>query len=380
MRKQYDVAVIGAGPIGSYTAYQLADKGFSVCMFDAKKEIGKHVICAGIISKRAFIRYDLPTDSILSRIDHFSIISPFGQRLEYEPPDVFAYVVSRSIFDKSLLHMAKQVGVDVFMGHRISEIREQSARYTLECEKATYSVKSVVIATGVDYALHQKLKLSTPPRFLNGSQIETSIATDPSCIEIHIGQTFAPGSFGWVVPAGKNASRIGVITLEKGKEWLETMLRKRLRISDEKCGKTTKIKMKPIAYGPTAKSVYGRIVTVGEASGQVKTTTGGGIFYGLLCSEIAVDKLAKNLKANGSLNDYELTWRSTLISELDIGIRMREIASQLSDQKIEDLFTFVKKHRFWVEMLVPRINFDFHSNLLYFCLKSFGALLRFPVA
>ena len=138
--------------------------------------------------------------------------------------------------------------------------------------------------------------------------------------------------------------------------------------------------MKPIAYGPAAKSVYGRILTVGEASGQVKTTTGGGIFYGLLCSEIAVDKLAKNLKNNGSLNDYELTWRSTLISELDIGIRMREIATQLSDQKIEDLFTFVKKHRFWVEMLVPRIHFDFHSNLIYFCLKSFGALLRFPVA
>lgn len=378
MQKRYDVAVIGAGPIGSYTAYQLADKGFSVCMFDAKKEIGKDVICAGVISKRAFIRYDLPTDSILSRIDRFSFISPLGQRLEYEPPDVFAYVVSRSVFDKSLLHMAQRVGVDVFMEHRVSKIREHSGRYTLECEKVMCSVKSVVIATGVDYELHQTLKLSTPPRFLSGSQIEVPMKIDASRIEIHIGQTFAPASFGWVIPAGKNASRIGVITLEKGTKWLETMLKKRLQIPDKKRDKGLKIK--PIAYGPAKKSVYGRIITVGEAAGQVKTTTGGGIFYGLLCSEIAVEKLTKNLKSNGSLNDYELTWRSTLISELDIGIRMREIATQLTDRKIEDLFTFVKKHRFWVEMLVPRINFDFHSNLLYFCLKSFGALLRFPVA
>lgn len=378
MHKQYDVAVIGAGPIGSYTAYQLADKGFSVCMFDAKKEIGKDVICAGVISKRAFTRYDLPTDSILSRIHHLSFISPFGQRLEYEPQDVFAYVVSRSVFDKSLLHMAQRVGVDVFMEHRISKINKDSGAYTLECEKTVCSVKAVVIATGVDYDLHQALQLSTPPRFLSGSQIELSMKMDTSCIEIHIGQAFAPGSFGWVIPAGKNASRIGVITLKKGITWLETMLKKRLQIPDEK--RNNELKIKPIAYGPAKKSVKGRIIAVGEAAGQVKTTTGGGIFYGLLCSEIAVEKLTKNLKNNGNLNDYELTWRSTLISELDIGIRMREIATQLSDQNIEDLFTFVKRHKFWVEMLVPRINFDFHSNLIYFCLKSFGALLRFPVA
>jgi flavin-dependent dehydrogenase len=273
--------------------------------------------------------------------------------------------------------MAQHVGVDVFMGHRVSKIHRDKGTYTITCSKVMGSAKSVVVATGVDYELHQALRLDTPPRFLSGSQVDTTITTEPSRIEIHIGQTFAPGSFGWVIPAGKNASRIGVITLKKGIAWLDMMLKKRLEIPDTKWG--TGIKMKPIAYGPVKKSVKGGIITVGEAAGQVKTTTGGGIFYGLLCSEIAVDKLSKYLKGNGNLNDYELTWRSALISELDIGVRMHEIASQLSDQNLEDLFTFVKKNKFWVEMLVPRINFDFHSNLIYFCLKSFGALLRFPV-
>ncbi|GAH37350.1 unnamed protein product, partial [marine sediment metagenome] len=69
MRKKYDVVVVGAGPIGSYTAYQLADKGFDVCLLDEKENIGENVICAGVIGKDAFKRYDLPGKSILSRID-----------------------------------------------------------------------------------------------------------------------------------------------------------------------------------------------------------------------------------------------------------------------------------------------------------------------
>ncbi len=379
MHKRYDVAVIGAGPIGSYTAYQLADKGFKVCMFDAKKEIGENVICAGVISKKAFIRYDLPTDSILSRIDSLTFVSPGGQRLEHEPKDVFAYVVSRSIFDKSLLTMAKRVGVDVFMSHRIRDIEETGGYYAVWCRKIKCLAKCVVIATGVDYDLHTQLRLSKPPRFLIGSQIEMPLTVDASRMVIHIGHEVAPASFGWVVPAGKGVARIGVIVLKKGTVWLERMFERRLHMPVEKLNRQA-LKIKPIAYGPAKKSVKGRIITVGEAAGQVKTTTGGGIFYGLLCSEIAVEKLTQALKNKGNLNDYEITWRSTLISELDIGIRMRRIAAQLSDQNIEDLFTFVKRHKFWVEMLVPRINFDFHSNLLFFCLKSFGALLPLPDA
>ena len=68
MKKLYDVVVVGGGPIGSYTAYQLVDKGFDVCVLDEKERIGKDIICTGIVSKEAFKRYDLPNKSILDLI------------------------------------------------------------------------------------------------------------------------------------------------------------------------------------------------------------------------------------------------------------------------------------------------------------------------
>jgi flavin-dependent dehydrogenase len=157
------------------------------------------------------------------------------------------------------------------------------------------------------------------------------------------------------------------------KKWLKKFVEQRL--GDAAKVDQKEIGIKPIAYGSIKKSTNGCILAVGEAAGQVKTTTGGGIFYGLLCSEIAVDKLARVLKDGYGLSDYEITWRSALVPELDIGMNLRSIAGKLSDQDIENLFSFVKQNKFWVELLVPRISFDYHSNFIFYCLKSFGHLL-----
>ena len=374
MKRKYDVAVVGGGPIGSYTAYQLADKGLDVCILDEKKSIGTDVICTGIISKEAFKRYDLPSKSILSRIDSFTFISPVGQRLEYTHPDVFAYVVSREDFDEGLLKLAKRCGVDVYMKQRVTKIEKSSNYYTLICNNKNYRSKAVVLATGVKYELHSSLGLGKPAKFLYGSQIELPVHVPNSTIEIHLGQRFAPGSFGWVAPVNNSHSRIGVIVEKKGRVWLRRMLKERINISNAKINKK-ELKLKPIAYGTIKHSVKDKILAVGEAAGQVKTTTGGGIFFGLLCSEIAVDKLNKSLRNGNGLNDYEVTWRSALSSELEIGQWLRKTATSLDDETIESLFRFVKKNKFWVQLLLPRIDYDFHSNLLFFCLKSFQSIL-----
>ncbi len=372
---RFDVIVIGAGPVGSYTAYQLADQGFSVCLLEQKRAAGQDVICAGVVSKAAFKRYDLPTTSIVSRISSVSFVSPLGRRLEYEPDEIFSYVVDRRDFDSKLLKQARKFGAQVGLRHRVHRITESNNTYTVHTDRKKCRARAVVIATGVQADLAQQAGLSRPQKFLYGAQIEIPYPCKRTNIEIHLGQNFAPGSFGWVIPSHSGHARIGTIINRRGKTCLKKLLTDRLDISTKNLDA---MKLKRIACGPVKRSVRGNVLSVGEAAGQIKTTTGGGIFYGLLCSEIAVDKLTKTLKQGKSLQDYEITWRSALISELDIGIRLRRIAEQLSDDDIENLFTFVKKNRFWVELLVPRIDFDYHSNVIFFCIKSFGALLKFP--
>ncbi len=375
MKQIRDIAVVGAGPVGSYIAYQLADRGYVVSMFDMQKEIGKNVICAGVIGKSAFQKYDLPAESILNRISVVQLISPSGQKLEYDPDEVFAYTVDRYIFDRQLLQQAKKTGVDIHLGKKITGLSKHKKYWELKSGSTVYRAKYVILATGINFRLHRYAGLSKAAKFLCGSQIELPGAHPNNQTHIYINRFFAPGSFGWVVPAG-NLVRIGLILSRNGKIWLKKMLE---YLKYPTVGIDKAIKVKPIVFGPITRSAGDHIIALGEAAGQIKTTTGGGIYYGLLSSEIAVDKIEKSIKGNGDLKDYELTWRSAFASELDIGIRLRKIASRVNDTDIDKLFTFVKKHRFWVDLLVPRINFDFHSNFIFFCIKSFSSLLNLPL-
>lgn len=369
--------IIGGGPIGSYTARELSKKGFKVCLFEQKGRIGEDVICTGVISTNCFERFDLPLDSVLTKIKSFTFVSPENQRLEYIAPKTFAYVVDRELFDRKLSEDAKKNGVEFSLGTNVKGIEKYRKYYKINANGVSYLGKFLIIATGIKYYLQKNLGFDIPPQFLYGSQIELPKSINNSNIEIYISQKYVPGSFAWVVPVNEDKARIGMILEKNSKIFLKRFLKNRMMLEHEMLHQN-RIYVKPIAYGPVKKSVYERILIVGEAAGQVKTTTGGGIFTGLLCANIAVDYISRALKNGRSLDEYDITWRSVLSSEFEIGKEIRRVASRINDRTIERLFSFVKQNRFLVNLLLPKINFDFHSDLFYFCLKSFSHLLKNP--
>jgi digeranylgeranylglycerophospholipid reductase len=191
-------------------------------------------------------------------------------------------------------------------------------------------------------------------------------------VEVYFGE-MAPGFFAWLVPAGPALARAGLISRGNAGAYLKKWLSE-LAIQ----GKITSVGAS-IHFGAiplkSAGSSYGeRIIKVGDAAGQVKPITGGGIYYGLIGADIAAATLHQALK-DGDLSErrlarYERAWRKRLGGELRTGYRFRRLYERLNDRQIERLFEIVEKRGIDAALLkAVDFSFDRHASTIMRLLK-----------
>lgn len=396
----YDVAIIGAGPSGSYTAYLLAKKGYNVILLDRQKEpdpeIGYHVgyptvassglsrkdgvVCTGIVSKEAFKRFLLPEDTIIDNISSVSFISPYGEKFRYEHSSIFAYILDRSSLDFSLLKQVLKKGITFLPGCNVEDlkIKKDYTEIYYRCNgkfqcKQSESIKArvSVIATGLNLFLLNKTGLKGPQDFLIGAQVETNFDGSDE-VEIYLGNKVAPKSFAWVVPLGNGRARIGLSMKGDAISYLRNFL-KTPSIKERLREGKSEIKCRPIPFGPAQRTYGLRIVSVGDAAGQVKTTTGGGIYYGLIGAEIAAQTLCEALDKGdlipSTLKVYEKRWREILGSEINIGIRLREIYAMLGDRKIDHLIKIANSDGI-APLIKNKARFDWQKRFFHSLLSK----------
>ena len=120
---------------------------------------------------------------------------------------------------------------------------------------------------------------------------------------------------------------------------------------------------------PLSRTFQDRVLVLGDAAGQVKPTTGGGIYFGMLCADIAADTLHKAqttraLKAK-TLLSYEREWRRLLQAELRNEYLARRAYQFINDHQIDSLFVELKESQV-VESILngENVSFDNHGGLL----------------
>ena len=126
---------------------------------------------------------------------------------------------------------------------------------------------------------------------------------------------------------------------------------------------------KPVLRGITMNSTnktYGtRFLLVGDCAGQVKPLTGGGIYYGLLSADIAVEVLKDAFRIN-DLSDkflslYERKWRILLDKEIKPAKYFRKIFSLFNNGQIDFAIDFIKRHNIDERLSSSEIGFDWHG-------------------
>jgi len=375
--RMYDVIVVGAGPSGLSAARRLKEKGLDVLVLEKKKKVGEHVICAGIVGQEAFERFDLSRESVLHEIKKIRIFSPLSLSLTYEHPKPLAYAVDRVRFDQYLTRETLEGAIDIRPGTEVQDVSVTDREVTVFTRREgiaheRYSARVVFLATGVHYNLHKKLGLGLPREFLHGIQAELEL--DPvDCTSVFLGRDIAPGAFAWLVPLNGRKVRLGLIAEKDPRGCFSRLVK---RISPQSIGdmEMDKVQLKPIAQGLISRTYGDRVLALGEAAGQVKTTTGGGIYFGLICSEIAARVVLKAFSrgefSRKELAEYERLWRKALRKEILIGYYARKVCSTLSDRQIDRVLRVIQTNGF-ISFLQDKGNFDWHSSLILHFFRRF---------
>ena len=227
--------------------------------------------------------------------------------------------------------------------------------------------RALVLAAGFGSQLNRQLGLGEPLDYVVGVQalVKTEGVDE---VEVHLGRDVAPGFFAWLVPTKPGYALAGLLVRKNALERFARFIAER-----QAEGKINEPVEKPICWGiplrPLRKTYSDRVLVVGDAAGQVKPTTGGGIFYSLLASEIAAGALDRALDEDklsaDKLSAYQKEWKALLSNELEVGYSARRVFEYLGDSHISSLINQASANGFAAELAdSPDVSFDWHSSMI----------------
>ena len=362
--------VIGGGLVGSYVAGKLAGVGYGVVVLEQHKQLREQVCCTGIVSQECISTFAIDNSLVLRQLNSARLFSPSGKLIRLWRKEPQACVIDRTAFDRAMASRAQAQGADYRLDSLATdlEVRDSGVIVKAICqgERVGLEARAVVIATGFGSKFADGLGLGKVGDFAVGGQVEVEVTAGVGEVEVYFGREIAPGFFAWLVPTSSRRALVGLLARRNPGLYL-----KRLMLSLLNQGKVVSAEVEPIYRGvplkPLPRTCSDRLVVIGNAAGQVKPTTGGGIYFGLLSAEIAANTLHRclatdNLSARG-LADYEREWRRKLGRELGIDYYARKFYERLSDQRIDRIFDIIKSNGIDEALLRARdLSFDWHGK------------------
>ena len=369
MKKRFDVAIVGGGPIGCLLGADLASSGFDVCIFEEHEAIGKPLHCAGIVGEELLRKLGIPEDLILfeHKAAKFSLLEGAEVRIEASKPK--AFTLDRAEFDLYLSELARSKGAFILTGKKVRKVEKERHLKVKLWGGEEFSATFCVVASGSFSSLPKDLGFGGFPSYAFAYQAIVESGIEET--EIYLSPSLLPGGFGWLSPRGSGEASAGVIVRGRGGEALRYLLKE---LSER--GKIGGVKGRPrggiIPVAPRRSSAKEGIFLVGGAAGQNKPTTGGGILWGVLCAErlaeILKEALSGNLPPEEACRAYERGWRGTLGEEMRRGIRLRLLFERLREGEVERLLFLLPEIAKRI-LESPDFSFDRHGCLLFKALR-----------
>lgn len=324
-----DVHVVGAGPAGSIAAIAASRQGHAVVVSEQHGEGSRHATCSGLFSAEGlrslsdFIDYrKLVVNRIKGADIHFA-----DEVLSVRTREPVAYVCDRHAFDAALAENAESEGAKVVYN---------------EIVKGAFRADCIIGADGPSSSVAKQFHFPPMGMYVCTMkavmEYDVSAKTDKSIISMHLSQKRFPGFFGWMIPHADDLAEFGVgvaLPGSAGAAWDHLLGMYGVR-------KPRKVASDIIPVEPrrmtSMRSGRRKVLLTGDAAGQVKATTGGGVIFGGNCAALA-GKHADNP------HGYELEWRTRFGPDLFLHRKIRDHLDSLPDERLAGLARHLKRLR-----------------------------------
>lgn len=382
--KNVDVAIVGGGPTGCFVASRIAKEGFSVCLLEEHKKYGLPLRCAGFVTKRVLDFLPKDSDVVINQVRGACIHSPNDHVVEIGDETPRALVIDRTAFDCALSELAQSNGAEGYLGCKVSSFTPSSRRLAVEMKGSCLDEicsKIIIGADGPNSLIRRTIGL-TPQTYLYGVGAEVkNVDLDSNLVHIFLGSKYAPGFFAWIIPTNEEGThaRVGLCSTDQHKSNLAGCFQKLMHYDLLKNAHIKKRIGGVIPLGPLKQTTADSLMLVGDAAAQVKPTSGGGLYPGLVCSRycaaVAIDSLENEDYTQESLHRYHRLWYEDVGRELMRGMRMRYWFERLDDESFEKGIKLIDTKK-CVSAINRYGDIDYPSKVAYRVIGSCPGIFR----
>ena len=360
----FDVVIGGGSVAGLLCAREIASKGFSVLVIEEDYEIGTPEHCGGLVSLSGL--EELGVIPFRKTFDHMiesaKVSSPNGKSFTINSKKQKVVEISRRELDKQIAFQSQKNGAVIKVKTSFQEITDTGIRTNEE----KIDCKIFVDARGVSSLIHKDRT-----GILSSAQYE--IYADwihKGKVEVIFDQEKYAGFFAWVIPSGEGKGKVGVAGRGiKVSETLDNILR------DKGEHSTIRKIFAPIwIKGPIENFVEGKTVIIGDAAGQAKPTTAGGIFTSGMGGIYAGQAISEFLKTNNNedLKQYQKKWTERFGKEFEKQILARKLLGRIDNNTINKLFESITPEI--IKEISEKDDFDFHTGSIIKLLGLKGSI------
>jgi digeranylgeranylglycerophospholipid reductase len=376
MSDYYDVIIAGGSVSGLLAGREIAARGLSVAILEEDAEIGTPEHCGGLVSINGIQNLGIiPSSNAIENTIKYARIASSSKIFELNAEEQKVIVLDRRVFDKQIAFQTQRMGGDIRVRCSMRSISKKNDctndddhhyYYDVRTSEGNLKCNYFVDARGVTSILQRNRE-----GVLQSAQYEVYASwIERDTIEVKFDSERYPGFFAWIIPTGRGKAKVGVA----GKSINAANALKSYMDSKGQPYSVIRKVYAPIWVRGTLETfVYGRTLIIGDAAGQTKPTTAGGIYTCGMGGIFAGRAIAKAIQQNNDilLYDYQKKWFSIFKEEFDKMIIARHLLERLDNKAIDELFSTITQVE--TEQLSKTGDFDFHSSALAKMLGAKGA-------